>query len=103
MRITSLSVWVAIKAGAAKRPIRRKAKKLKNVSKRPVFAAASEFSNFVLPYPDIEEQREIANYLKRECCKMNELIKEKNTLITELKEYKKALIYECVTGKRRVV
>ena len=34
---------------------------------------------------------------------MDSLISEKQSLIEDLKAYKKSLIYEVVTGKRRVV
>ena len=64
------------------------------------------FSNFVqvplLAVP-IEEQKEIADYLNKEVPKIDSLISEKESLINDLEAYKKSLIYEVVTGKRRVV
>ena len=55
-----------------------------------------------LPIPPIEEQLAIANHLNAQCAKIDELITEKQSLISDLESYKKSLIYEVVTGKRRV-
>ena len=64
------------------------------------------FSNFVqvpLLVVPIEEQKEIADYLNKKVPKIDSLIAEKESLIADLEAYKKSLIYEVVTGKRRVV
>lgn len=61
-----------------------------------------QFYNFAFPYPNIKEQIVIANYLDSECTKLNNIILEKEKLITNLEEYKKSLIYEYVTGKKAV-
>lgn len=64
------------------------------------------FSNFVqvpLLVVPIEEQKEIADYLNKKVPKIDSLISEKESLIHDLEAYKKSLIYEVVTGKRRVV
>lgn len=53
--------------------------------------------------PSKEEQLEIAQYLDEICPKIEGVIEEKKKLIAELEEYKKSIIYETVTGKRRVV
>lgn len=52
--------------------------------------------------PSLKEQEEIANYLDARCQKIIELIKMKDTEIEKIKEYKKSLIYEYVTGKKEV-
>ena len=52
--------------------------------------------------PDASEQATIATYLDDQCAKIDELIAEKQSLISDLESYKKSLIYEVVTGKRRV-
>lgn len=49
-----------------------------------------------------EEQNEISEYLDEKCAAFNEIIAEKQSLISDLESYKKSLIYEVVTGKRRV-
>lgn len=61
-----------------------------------------DFSNFSFPNPSIEIQNEISNYLDAKCAQIDSLISEKQSLIQDLAEYKKSLIFEAVTGKRRV-
>ena len=58
-----------------------------------------------MPYPvfNRNERNEIANYLDVKCKQIDSLITEKESLINDLEAYKKSLIYEVVTGKRRVV
>ena len=53
--------------------------------------------------PPIEEQKDIAEYLDRVCPNIEGVINEKKELISSLEEYKKSLIFETVTGKRKVV
>lgn len=52
--------------------------------------------------PPLKEQKEIALYLDKKCLEIDKLITKKEELIKELENYKKSLIYECVTGKREV-
>ena len=52
--------------------------------------------------PPINEQQEIADYLVDKCSKIDELIKDKEAQIEKMEKYKKSLIYEYVTGKKRV-
>ena len=54
-------------------------------------------------FPTLVEQQKIVSYLEDRCGKLNSLISEKESLINDLEAYKKSLIYEVVTGKRRVV
>lgn len=61
-----------------------------------------DFSNFSFPNPSIEIQNEISNYFDKKCTQIDSLISEKQSLIKDLAEYKKSLIFEAVTGKRRV-
>lgn len=63
---------------------------------------AEMFLNFVLPVPPLNEQKEIATFLGKECSQIDALTAEKQALITDLEAYKKSLIYEVVTGKRKV-
>ena len=56
----------------------------------------------LIPYPPIHEQQSIANYLVQKCSEIDELISIKQQKIEKLKDYKKSLIFECVTGKRKV-
>ena len=54
-------------------------------------------------FPTLVEQQKVVSYLEDRCGKLNSLITEKESLINDLEAYKKSLIYEVVTGKRRVV
>lgn len=51
----------------------------------------------------IEEQQQIAEYLDKKCSEIDKAIANKEQVIEKFTEYKKSLIYECVTGKRKVV
>lgn len=53
--------------------------------------------------PPMEVQKNIVITLKHKCSEIDSLITEKEALIADLEAYKKSLIYELVTGKRRVV
>ena len=52
--------------------------------------------------PPLSEQQSIADYLDQKCSEIDELISIKQQKIEKLKDYKKSLIFECVTGKRKV-
>jgi len=53
--------------------------------------------------PPLSDQQSIASYLDTKCAEIDALIALKQTKIEELKEYKKSVIYEYVTGKKEVV
>ncbi len=52
--------------------------------------------------PPKEEQKEISDYLDKKCTAIDTAIEQKHKLIEKLTEYKKSLIYECVTGKKEI-
>ena len=56
-----------------------------------------------LPIPSLSEQSEIASYLDTKCSDIDSLISIKQQKIDELKEYKRSVIYEYVTGKKEVI
>ena len=60
----------------------------------------SQLGEIWAPKPPIKEQRNIVDYLDKKCEKINCLVSLNQSKIETLKEYKKSLIYECVTGKR---
>ena len=63
----------------------------------------SNFGNMAIVWcNDISEQNEIVDYLDKETAKIDTLISQKETLLAELESYKKALIFEYVTGKKEV-
>ena len=53
--------------------------------------------------PNKTEQQQIAEYLDNKCSEIDKAIADKEQVIKKFTEYKKSLIYECVTGKRKVV
>lgn len=67
-----------------------------------VHISATEIGNVLLALPPISEQKSIAKFLDAKCAQIDSLISEKQSLIKDLAEYKKSLIFEAVTGKRRV-
>lgn len=58
--------------------------------------------NLIIPIPPLDEQIAISKKLSKKCDMIDTLIDEKQALITELESYKKSLIFEAVTGKRKV-
>lgn len=65
--------------------------------------SAEAIKNTPIPIIPIGEQRRIVDLIKPKIDDFNSLISEKESLINDLEAYKKSLIYEVVTGKRRVV
>lgn len=64
---------------------------------------ADRYANLPVPVPKtLQEQEEIADYLDAKCAEIDKLIAKKEQLVKELESYKKSLIYEVVTGKRKV-
>lgn len=58
--------------------------------------------DFEISLPPKDEQEAIVAYLDSKCAAIDGIILEKEELIRELENYKKSLIFEVVTGKRRV-
>ena len=56
----------------------------------------------MIPIPSKKEQRNIAEYLIDKCTTIQGLISEKESLIEDLEAYKKSIIFEVVTGKKKV-
>lgn len=63
---------------------------------------SEQFLRLKVPVPPLEEQNQIAEYLDKKTFEIDTLITKKEALIVELEEYKKSLIYECVTGKKEI-
>lgn len=59
-------------------------------------------NNFAVCIPSPNEQQQIADYLDNKCTEIDSLIAIKQQKIEELKDYKKSVIYEYVTGKKDV-
>ena len=62
----------------------------------------SSFEHLKVQFPSYQEQKEISDYLDTKCAEIDKLIAKKEQLVKELESYKKSLIYEVVTGKRKV-
>lgn len=61
-------------------------------------------NNMYVPFcTDPVTRHNIALYLDKKCSEIDKVIAEKNALISDLEAYKKSLIFEVVTGKRKVV
>ncbi|WP_338503244.1 restriction endonuclease subunit S [Candidatus Minimicrobia sp. QA0096] len=63
----------------------------------------SNYYNFKLPLMSQDEQEQIVTFLDDKCTEIDESINSKQGQITKLDTYKKSIIYEYVTGKKRVV
>lgn len=58
-----------------------------------------DFGVIRIPIPPVSEQQAIVSYLDVKCSEIDNLIAVKHQKIEKLKEYKKSVIYEFVTGK----
>lgn len=67
-----------------------------------VHISPAEIGNVFVAIPPLEEQAKIALYLDEKLSAINKLVGMKQLKIDNLKNYKKSLIYEYVTGKKRV-
>ncbi len=67
------------------------------------FVTMGSMNNSFIAYPSLKTQEKIAEYLDSKERAIDTLIAEKESLISDLEEYKKSLIFEAVTGKRKVV
>lgn len=61
-----------------------------------------KIGNYEFPFPTLSEQQLIADYLDKKCGEIDNLIAIKQQKIEELKDYKKSIIYEYVTGKKEI-
>ena len=62
----------------------------------------NELSGILITVPTKDEQKSIAGYLDNKCTAIDTAIEQKQKLIEKLTEYKRSLIYECVTGKKEI-
>lgn len=62
----------------------------------------TKIKNQVFYVPPKPEQQAIADYLDDKCGKIDAIIHDKQQQLEKLEEYKKALIFEYVTGKKEV-
>jgi type I restriction enzyme S subunit len=63
---------------------------------------STDLMTITILHPPLSEQQSIASYLDEKCSEIDNLISIKQSKIESLKEYKKSIIYEYVTGKKEV-
>ena len=63
---------------------------------------STEFRAITVPYPPVDEQKGIVDYLNKKCAGIDKLISIKQSKIEKLEQYKRSLIYEYVTEKKEV-
>ena len=59
-------------------------------------------SSLKIVLPNLEEQESIVEYLDRQIMQINKMITIKNQQIENINKQRQTLIYDYVTGKRRV-
>lgn len=63
---------------------------------------AQKFADIHIPIPSIKEQKTIVAYLDEKCAKIDAILEKINTEVERLKELKRSLIKEVVTGQRAI-
>lgn len=66
------------------------------------FVTMGVMNNSYIPLPPVDEQEAIANYLDERCAAIDSVIETRNKQISRLENYRKALIFQYVTGKKEV-
>lgn len=59
----------------------------------------NDLYSILIPFPSLSEQQTIVSYLDDKCSEIDNLVAIKQQKIEKLKDYKKSIIYEAVTGK----
>ena len=65
-------------------------------------ATATQHKNLPVTVPPLAEQQQIADYLDEKCKNIDNRVQKRKQQLEWLKEYKKSLIFDYVTGKKRV-
>lgn len=81
----------------------REQKSFGKLKLKVVHISIQDISNIYIALPSKKEQFIIGKYLDKRCEKIDNLIKIKQEKIKKLKEYKKSLIYQYVTGKKEIL
>lgn len=74
---------------------------LSSATAQPLITA-SKINNLYCLLPEIKEQQQIADFLDKRCSEIDLILSKKAKQSDIIKEHKKSLIYEYVTGKKRV-
>jgi type I restriction enzyme S subunit len=63
---------------------------------------ATRYCRLLIPRPPLDEQRAIAVYLDDKTSQIADVVSRIESQISSLTAFRKALIYECVTGQKRI-
>lgn len=63
---------------------------------------ADKYAQFIVTIPPLDEQKAIIEYLDSECGKIESILVAKEAQLETMTRHKQSLIYEYVTGKKRV-
>ena len=75
-----------------------------NTSNAQPLITGTKVKNCSMPYTEnVEEQKQLVDYLNSVVEQMDGVVAEKEKLLAELEDYKQSIIFEVVTGKRKVV
>ena len=64
--------------------------------------STEQLLSLLVPAPPIDEQEAIVNYLDERCATIDSVIETRAKQISRLEDYRKALIFQYVTGKKEV-
>ncbi len=78
-------------------------KSFAKIKLKVVHISADAIGNIRVALPPSSEQQEIADYLDKKCAEIDSIVEKRERMIELMTEYKKSLIYECVTGKKEIV
>ena len=65
--------------------------------------SAENVSQYRIPVPDIATQKAIVEATRKTVQEIEALLHEKKKLVADLEAYRQAIIFEVVSGKRKVV
>lgn len=65
------------------------------------FRNFNNLGKFAICVPPLQEQNDIVEYLDQKCSSIDNIISTKKQQLEKLEEYKKSLIFEYVTGKKK--
>ncbi len=62
----------------------------------------ADWYGITIPYPSLAEQQHIVEFLDERCAAIESIIEARTKQLERLEDYRKALIYAYVTGKKEV-
>lgn len=101
-------IWKVLFAPNSRRYVYYQLQALTDAKKKDMHGTAMQhltmdnMNNSYIATAPLSEQQAIADYLDEKCVDIDALIATKQQKIDSLKEYKKSIIYEYVTGKKEI-